>query len=103
MIILFLNYYRQQYLDGLTNLHRLTCRTNFEVKKEKKLEEALDELKRKTKIVEEQLKQQKLLTKSLHPTILATEKTVTSDRTMLLKLQNCCNQLGKIDNGPDYK
>lgn len=90
-------------MNGLTKLHRLTCRTNLETKKQQKLEQVLEELRRQTKIAEEQLAQQKILTQSLYPVMAATEKTITSDRTMLLKLGNCCNRLGSIVKGPDYK
>lgn len=94
---------REQYLNGLTKLHRLTCRTNLETKKQQKLEQVLDELRRQAKVVEVQLAQQKTLTKSLYPAIAATQKAITTDRTMLLKLENACNRLGNIVKGPDYK
>lgn len=90
-------------MNGLTKLHRLTCRTNLETKKQQNLEQVLDDLRRQAKAVEEQLAQQKTITQSLHPILAATEKTITTDRTMLLKLANCCNRLGNIVNGPDYK
>ncbi|XP_055313430.1 uncharacterized protein LOC129574883 [Sitodiplosis mosellana] len=93
----------EQYLNGLTKLHRLTCRTNLETQKQQKLEQVLDDLRRQTKAIEEQLTQQKSVTQSLYPVMAATEKTITSDRTMLLRLENCCNRLGTIVNGPNYK
>lgn len=94
---------REQYLNGLAKLHRLTSRTNVETKKQQKLEQVLAELNRQARIVEGQLTQQKTLTKSLYPAMAATEKTVTSDRILMHKLENCCNRLGNIVKGSDYK
>lgn len=102
-VFFFFKFNSTQYLNGLIKLQRLTSRTNYEMKKQQRMELTLDELKRQTKIIEEQLAEQKILTKTLYPAIVTTEKAVTSDRTMLLKLQNCCNKMGNIDNGPDYK
>lgn len=90
-------------MNGLTKLHRLTCRTSIETKKQQKLEQVLEELQRQAKIVAEKLVQQKSLTQRLQPAILATEKAIAADRIMFTKLENCCNRLGTIANGPDYK
>lgn len=90
-------------MNGLTKLHSLTCRTSVETKKQQKLEQVLDELKRQAKKVEEKLVQQKMLTLRLHPAITATEKAIVADRVMLAKLENCCNRLGHIANGPEFK
>lgn len=90
-------------MNGLAKLHRLTSRTNVETKKQQQLEQVLAELKQQAKIVEAQLTQQKTLTQRLYPAMAATEKTVTSDRILLHKLENCCNRLGNIVKGSDYK
>lgn len=63
----------------------------------------LDDLRRKTKIIEGQLTQQKVLTRSLYPEMVATEKAVATDRTMLVKLESCCKRLGNIVKGPEFK
>lgn len=63
----------------------------------------LEELRRQAKVVEDKLIQQKTVTRSLYPAMEATEKAITLDRTMLVKLEKCCNQLGHIVNGPYYK
>lgn len=94
---------REQYLCGLAKLHRLTSRTNLETRKQQKLEQALIELRRQTKIVEEKLTQQKTLTHSLYPAMVTAEKAVNTDRLLMQKLENCCNRLGNIVNGADYK
>lgn len=75
-------------------MHRLTCRTTIEVKKQQKLEQELDELREKMKSVETKLAQQKVLTQNLKPAIANTEKALLSNRTMLLKLENYCSRLG---------
>lgn len=94
---------REQYLCGLAKLHRLTSRTNLETRKQQKLEQALDELRRQTKIVEAQLAQQKASTQSLYPAMVAAEKAAHTDRIAMQKLENCCNRLGHIVNGANYK
>ncbi|XP_031630550.1 uncharacterized protein LOC116345385 [Contarinia nasturtii] len=95
--------YGEQYLNGLTKLHRLTCRTHLETRKQQKLEDVLDNLRRQTILVEKKLTQQKTVTKSFYPSIAATEKAITADRSMMLKLESLCNRVGNIVNGPDYK
>lgn len=95
---------REQYLCDLAKLHRLTSRTNLETKKQQKLQQSLDELRRQTKIAEEELLQQKLIiTQKLRPAILTAEKTANTNRIAMQKLENCCNRLGNIVNGADYK
>lgn len=75
----------------------------METRKQHKLEQALDELRRQTKIVEEKLAQQKTLTQSLYPAMAAAEKVASADRIAMQKLENCCKRLGNIVNGADYK
>lgn len=75
----------------------------METKKQQKLQQSLDELRRQTKIAEEELLQQKLLTQKLHPAILTAEKAANTNRIAMQKLENCCNRLGNIVNGADYK
>lgn len=94
---------REQYLCGLAKLYRLTSRTNLETRKQQKLQQALDELRRQTKMIEEKLVQQKTLTQSLYPAMAAAEKAANSDRIAMQKLGNCCNRLGNIVNGAEYK
>lgn len=95
--------FREQYLNGLAKLHRLTIRTNSETKKQQQLEQKLAELQEQAKIVEGMLTQQKSLTQRLYPAMAATEKVVISDRNLLQKLKICCNRLGNIIKGSDYK
>lgn len=90
-------------LNELTKLHRLTCRAQLETRKQQKLELELEELRKKTKAAEKELVQQKTLTLRIQPAIAASEKTVTTNRALLMKLESCCNRLGIIVNGPDYK
>lgn len=89
---------------GLAKLHRLTSRTTVETINQQKLQQTLDELRRQTKLVEEKLAQQKTkLTQNLHPAMTTAEKAVHADRIVMQKLENCCNRLGVIVNGTDYK
>lgn len=103
MKLTFIYRFREHYLNELTKLHQLTCRTNLESKKQQKLEHVLAELKRQTKIVEKQLTQQKTLTQTLYPEMTAAEKVVATNRAMHLKLENCCKRLGNIVKGPEFK
>lgn len=75
----------------------------METRKQQKLQQALDELRRQTKMIEEKLVQQKTLTQSLYPAMAAAEKAANSDRIAMQKLGNCCNRLGNIVNGAEYK
>lgn len=84
-------------------MYRLTSRTNLETRKQQKLEQALDELRRQTKIIEEKFAQQKTITQSLYPAMAAAEKAASADRVTMQRLENCCNRLGNIVNGADYK
>lgn len=93
----------EQYLNDLAKLHQLTSRTNVETKKQQKLELVLVDLKRQTQIVEAQLAQQKTVMQNLYPAMAAAEETVCSDRNLLHKLERCCNRLGNIVKGSDYK
>lgn len=70
---------------------------------QQKLEQTLDELRRQTKMVEEKLAQQKTLTQNLRPAMSMAEKAVHTDRIAMQKLEHCCNRLGAIVNGADYK
>lgn len=73
------------------------------MRKQQKFEQTLDELRRQTKIAEEKLIQQKTVTQSLYPAMLAAERAANIDRVAMQKLENCCNRLGNIVNGSDYK
>lgn len=84
-------------------MHRLSCRTNLETRKQQKLEQELEELREKVKTVESKLTQQKTLTQNLQPAVANTEKVLLSDRMMLLKLENYCNRLGSQVKGSSYK
>lgn len=90
-------------LNDLNKLHRLTCRAQLETRKQQKLELELEELRYKTKVAEEKLAQQKNLTQRLQPAIAASEKSVTVHRRNLMTLETCCNRLGAIVKGPEYK
>lgn len=94
---------REQYLCGLAKLQRLTSRTHLETRKQQKLEQVIDDLRRQTKIAEDKLAQQKTLTQNLYPAMLTAEKAANTDRLAMQKLENCCNRLGNIVNGADYK
>lgn len=93
----------EQYFNDLTKLHRLTCRTNLETLKQQKLELDLEELKKKVKLAEEAVTRQKTLTKNYYPAMAAAEKSAIMNRSKLLKLESCCNQLGTVVQGTEYK
>lgn len=95
--------YSEQYLNNLNKMHRLSCRTNLETRKQQKLEQELEELREKVKTAESKLTQQKTLTQNLQPAVANTEKVLLSDRMMLLKLENYCNRLGSQVKGSSYK
>lgn len=84
-------------------MHRLTYRTNIEMRKQQKLELELDELKKKLQLTEETLNRQKTLTKLLYPAMATAEKSAISNRTQLIKLESSCNRLGAVVKGTEYK
>lgn len=95
--------YSEQYLSNLSKMHRILTRSNLELKKQRKYEQELEELRMKMILAERRVDQQKAFMNNLQPVLKGVEKTVLADRNILLKLKNCCNRLGTHVLGPKYK
>lgn len=84
-------------------MYRLTSRTNLETRKQQKLEQDLNVLRKKMQLAEESLTRQNNLMKHLYPAVAMAEKTAITSRIQLLKLETSCNRLGAMVQSTDYK
>lgn len=84
-------------------MHQLVCLTQTEIQKQVNLENELEDLRAKTKLVEEQLNRQKTITQNMFPTIAESHKNITSNRQISTKLANRCSDIGRNVRGDDYR
>ena len=74
-----------------------------ETEKQQNLERDLLELRAKYKMVEDQLKQQQKITKTLLPTIAASRQNFAKNRLISTQMATKCNEIGRIVKGETYK
>lgn len=93
----------EQYLSNLSKMHRILGRSNVELRKQRKLERDVDELRQKLAQAEHKVEHQKVFMRNMHPIVSGVQRVVLTDRVTMLKLKTHCNQLGVDIKGPSYK
>lgn len=84
-------------------MHRMLGRSNVELRKQRKLEQDVDELRQKLVLAERKVEHQKTFMRNMHPIVSGVQKSVLTDRGTLMKLRNYCNRVGTQVKGPNYK
>lgn len=84
-------------------MYQLVCSTQQEAEKERNLEIAVEDLRERLKLIEEQFLQQKTITQNMYPNIAEYHKNLTANRQLSIKLANRCIAIGKDIRGDDYK
>lgn len=84
-------------------MHTLLCQSQLETKRQHALEQEAENLRKRLKLVEAKLAQQKLKTTRILPSISETRKLIIADRAVSSRIASNCVYIGHNVQGEEYK